>query len=198
MSCTNFGHWTISGVCWIAYMMTSSNGNIFRVTGPLCGEFTGPGELPTCAGNSPVPVNSPHKGQWRGALMFSVICVWINGLVNNREAGDLRRHRGHYHINVMFISCLSFVQLIGHQTTHKHTHTPLQWRHNGHDCLSNHQPHDCWLNRLFRRTSKNTSKLRVTGLCAGNSPGTGDIPAQMASNAGNVSIWWRHHANTHT
>ena len=40
------------------------------------------------------PVNFPHKGQWRGALMFSLICVWINGWVNNREAGDLRRHRG--------------------------------------------------------------------------------------------------------
>ena len=53
------------------------------------------------AGNSPVPVNSPHKGQWRGALMFSLICVWINDWVNNREAGDLRRHRGHYDVNVM-------------------------------------------------------------------------------------------------
>ena len=47
------------------------------------------------------PVNSPHKGQWRGALMFSLICVWINGWVNNGEAGDLRRHRGHYDVNVM-------------------------------------------------------------------------------------------------
>ena len=46
--------------------------------------------LAICAGNSPVPVNSPHKGQWRGAWMFSLICVWINGWVNNREAGDLR------------------------------------------------------------------------------------------------------------
>ena len=50
---------------------------------------------------SPVPVNSPHKGQWRGALMFSLICVWINGWVNNREAGDLRHHRGHYDVSVM-------------------------------------------------------------------------------------------------
>ena len=57
--------------------------------------------LALCAGNSPVPVNSPHKGQWRGALMFSLICVWINGWVNSREAGDLRRHRGHYDVNVM-------------------------------------------------------------------------------------------------
>ena len=42
------------------------------------------------------PVNSPHKGHWRGALMFSLICVWLNGWVNNREAGDVRRHRVHY------------------------------------------------------------------------------------------------------
>ena len=69
----------------------------------------------------------------------------------------------------------------------------LQWRHNGRDSVSNHQPHDCFLNRLFRRRSKKTSKLRVTGLCAGNSPGTGEFPAQMASNAENVYIWWRHH-----
>ena len=70
---------------------------------------------------------------------------------------------------------------------------PLHWRHNDHDGVSNHQPHGCLLNRLFRRRSKKTSKLRVTGLCAGNSPGTGEFPAQMASNAEKVSIWWRHH-----
>ena len=56
--------------------------------------------LALCAGNSPVPVNSPHKGQWRGALMFSLICAWINDWVNNRDAGDLRRHHGHYDVNV--------------------------------------------------------------------------------------------------
>ena len=62
--------------------MTSSNGNIFRVTGYLCG-------------------NSPHKGQWGGALILSLICVWINGSVNNCEAGDLRRYHAHYDISVM-------------------------------------------------------------------------------------------------
>ena len=72
--------------------------------------------------------------------------------------------------------------------------SPLQWRHNGRYSVSNHQPHDYLLNRLFRRRSKKTSKLRATGLCAVNSPGTGEFPAQMASNAEN-SIWWRHHGN---
>ena len=47
------------------------------------------------------PVNSPHKGQWRGALMFSLICVWINSWVNNGKAGDLRRYRVHYDVTVM-------------------------------------------------------------------------------------------------
>ena len=69
----------------------------------------------------------------------------------------------------------------------------LRWRHNGCDSVSNHQPRECLLRRLIRRTSKKTSKLRVTGLCTGNSPETGEFPAQMASNAENVSIWWRHH-----
>ena len=59
--------------------MTSSNGNIFRITGPLSGEFT----------------------EWRGALVFSLICARMNNWVNNHEAGDLRRHRGNYDVSVM-------------------------------------------------------------------------------------------------
>ena len=66
----------------------------------------------------------------------------------------------------------------------------LQWR----DGVSNHQPLRCLLNRLFGRRSKQTSKLRLIGFCVGNSPGTGEFPAQMANNAENVSIWWHHHA----
>ena len=69
----------------------------------------------------------------------------------------------------------------------------LQWRHNGRDGVSNHQTHDCLLNRSFRRRSKKTSKLCVTGLCAENSPVTGEFPVQRSSNAENVFIWWRHH-----
>ena len=66
--------------------------------------------LAICAGNSPVPVNSPHKGQWRGALMFSLICVWINGWVNSPEASDLRRYRAHYDVTVMDPSDLLAVE----------------------------------------------------------------------------------------
>ena len=63
-----------------------------------------------------------------------------------------------------------------------HSLEPLQWRHNEHDGISNHHPHDYLLNRLFRHISK-----------TGNSPVTGEFPAQMASNAELVFIWWRHH-----
>ena len=80
-------HW-FTTVFWV-HMMTSSNGSIFCVTGHLCGEFTGRRWIP------------PFKGQWRGALMFSLICAWIKGWVNNREAGDLRHHRVHYDVIVM-------------------------------------------------------------------------------------------------
>ena len=81
-----------SSICQVSHrnqlIMTSWNGNIFRV-------------LALCAGNPPIPVNSPHKGQWRGALMFSLICAWINCWVNNREASDLGRQRGRYDVIVM-------------------------------------------------------------------------------------------------
>ena len=69
----------------------------------------------------------------------------------------------------------------------------LRWRHIGRDDVSSHQPHGYLLNRLFRRRSKKTSKLCVTDFCAGNSPITSEFPAQMASDAENISIRWRHH-----
>ena len=94
-------------------------------------------------------------------------------------------------ITLMDIICVICRRL--HSENYYHT-TPLRWRHNELDGVSDHQPHDCLLNRLFGCRSKKTSKLRVTGLCVGNSPGTGEFSAQMASNAENVSIWWRHHA----
>ena len=58
------------------------------------------------------PMNSPHKGQWRGALMFSLICAWRNDWVNNREAGDLRRHRAHYDVTVMWLLVQKLVFLV--------------------------------------------------------------------------------------
>ena len=64
-----------------------------------------------------------------------------------------------------------------------HMTLALQWRHNEPAGVSNHQPHDCLLTRLFRHRSKKISKLRVTGLCEGNSPVAGEFPAQRVSNA---------------
>ena len=59
--------------------------------------------LAICAEIHRGPVNSPHKGQWRGAWVFSLICTRINGWVNNGEAGDLRHHRAHFDVIVMYV-----------------------------------------------------------------------------------------------
>ena len=56
------------------------------------------------------PVNSPHKGQWRGALMYCLVCAWINGWVNNGEAGDLRRYRAHYDVTLMKMGVRKMMQ----------------------------------------------------------------------------------------
>ena len=71
--------------------------------------------LALCAGNSLVTGEVPHKGQWHGALMFSLICAWINAWVNNREAGDLRRHHAHYDDIVMW-HCHPYIYLISFPT----------------------------------------------------------------------------------
>ena len=80
----------ICGQIHYAFMMTSSNKNIFRVTGPLCGEFTG---------HRWIPLTKASDAE----LWFA---PWINGWVNNREAGDLRRHRAHYDITLMLSGML--------------------------------------------------------------------------------------------
>ena len=81
-------HTECSLYLWRYYMMTSSNGKNFRVTGHLCGEFTGPGEFPAQR-----PVTRSFD--------ISLICVRINGWISNREAGDLGRHRAHNAVIVM-------------------------------------------------------------------------------------------------
>ena len=94
-------------VCMRAYvMMTSSNGNILLVSGPLWGESTGHRWI------------SPRKDQWRGALIFSLICAWRNGWANNRGAGDLRRHRAHYEVTVMIVLSLYWLVLLYSQSRH--------------------------------------------------------------------------------
>ena len=82
------------------------------------------------------PVNSPHKGQWRGSLMFSLICAWINGWVNNREAGDLIRISVHYDVTVMI--------------------TMLSCERHGVSCL---RQLDCIFNNLLRVTTKEKHRI---------------------------------------
>ena len=88
-------------------MMTSSNGNIFRVTGPLCGEFTSPRWIPRTKASD--------------AELRFFICVWINGWVYNRESGDLRRYRAHYDVTVMTLAFL------GKSTGHLWKASEVKW-----------------------------------------------------------------------
>ena len=67
------------------------------------------------------PVNSPHKGQWRGALIYSLICVWIKGWENNREAGDLRRYRAHYDVIVILFYGYTVPYTVGCHVCHHAT-----------------------------------------------------------------------------
>ena len=81
------------------------------------------------------PVNSPHKSQWRGALMFTLICARINGWVNNREAGDLRRYRAHYDVIVMELYFMIFHAVDSVQMLSSTCY--IYWEHIGALCLSN-------------------------------------------------------------
>ena len=106
--------------------------------------------------------------------LFNYLCEEANNIYNRSMSSKQNLNHMRIYIPSCWMNAMS------------HWNFPLLWPHNGRDGASNHQPHDCLLNRSFRRRSRKTSKLCVTGLCAGNS--------QMASNAGNVSIWWRYHA----
>ena len=167
------------------------------------------------------PVDSPQKGHWRGVLMFSLMRAWTNAWTNSWDVDDLKRHVSHCDVAAMISGFVDWYRSYrqttlwdisfweGFRMYYLYSYgsgrihyiaemcMTLQWRHNGRDSVSNHQPYYCLLNCLFKRRSTKTSKLRVTGPCAGNSPVTGEFPAQMACNAENVSIWWRHHENVH-
>ena len=93
-------------------MMTSSNVNIFRITGPFV------------RGIHRSPLNSPHKGQWRGAMMFSLIYAWTNGLVNHRDAGGLWRHRAHHDVTLMqWFKIIPLFQVAAIQYIPRNMHT---------------------------------------------------------------------------
>ena len=117
-----------------------------------------------CAGIRWSPVDSPHKGP----------VTWTFDVTSHDKTG---------------INSWQLRIMTGNHTTQG----TLQWRYNECNGDSNHQPHECLLNYLFRRRSKKTSKLRITGLCDGNSPVTSEFLTQRVSNVEDVSIWWRHH-----
>ena len=111
---------------------------------------------------------------------------------------DSDLHVSCFSSNVQFdfnnCQCVSCLTALYFKNSPEHWASLLQWRHNERDSVSNPQRLHCLLNHLCGHRSKKPSKFRVTGFCAGNSPVTGEFSAQRASNAENVSIWWRHHA----
>ena len=86
------------------FITTSSNGNIFHVSGP-------------CKWNSPVTGEFPSQRPVTQSLIFSLICTWINSWVNNREAGDLRRHHAHYDVTVMYFPSCEAIREINNKIT---------------------------------------------------------------------------------
>ena len=114
--------------------MTSSNGNIFRVTGHLCEEFTGHRWIPRIMAND------------AELLMFSLICTWLHGWVNNHEAGDLRRHYAHYDVTVMItfqpVSCNSISHHSSTLKYHKLLKFTLKYVKSSHTAYN--QYHGCW------------------------------------------------------
>ena len=123
-----------------------------------------------CAQSELLTNNAHHRAEWWSQ--------WVSRKIDSYNVPKLPSTSNH--------SAQVKISVFGGQLS-------LQWRHNGRDGVSNYQSQDCLLNRLLRCWSKKTLKLRVTGLCVGNSPGSSEFPAQMASYAENVSIWWRHH-----
>ena len=147
-------------------------------------------------------VNSPHKGQWRGALMFSLICVWITGWINNREAGDLRRYCSHYDVTVMGSNTVCVVILwdcpltlvkIDRQTIRIHCNPVAHCIQNTR-LLAPGQGITKW--HKFQVKNMMTSwrhgnAFRVIARLWGESPVTGGFAPQQASNAGLWCFLWR-------
>ena len=118
------------------------------------------------------PVNSPHKGQWRGVLMFPLISEWTNGWVNNREDGDLRRRRAHYNVIVMHQEVANFP-----------TSLELMAARRNACCV-------VWLIHIPMMTSSNKNIFGVTGLLWGKSTGHRWIPLTKASDVGFWCFLW--------
>ena len=183
--------------------MTSSNGNIFRVTGPSAWNSPVTGEFPSQRLVMFSLMNKRLSKESRRRWFETPSCLlWhhCNVITIKQTLLEKGRPSSAFFVLDWLVFCQQWRSVVTFMKQIRMTcglflfHIfSLLWRHNEFGGVSDHQPHDCLLNRLFSDRSKKTSKFRVTDLCAGNSPGTGEIHAQRASNAENVSIWWRHH-----
>ena len=158
-----------------------------------CGSLF-PGELPKCfifhALWSSYTIKHQRMAQVETWLQFSILyCISIDGASINLTCG-LSSYKYSDGSNMLRHAGCSTSRLIAFYHVHG---ALLQRRHNERDGVSNHRRLDYFVSRFYRSSSKKTSKLRVTGLCEGNSPVTDEFPEQKASNTENVSIWWRHH-----
>ena len=132
--------------------------------------------------------------------MFSLIFARTNSWINNRDAGDLRRRCAHYDVTAMAI-CIKTYE-VPQDCTHSKCQ-PLLLLTELHDFHYNDVIISAMASQItslttvystiYSGTDKQKSKPRVTGLLEVNSPVTGELPTQRASNTENVSIWWRHH-----
>ena len=140
------------------------------------------------------PVNSPQKGQWRGALMFSLICTRINGWVNNREAGDLRRYRAHYDVTVMkllYPSSRWLVSWAHEQSVEKATLHYIWCRHSRLWCRHMRETASQITGNvfiLFRLITKGVLMVRVTGPLWREPPLTGGFSTCRVTDAGNHEL----------
>ena len=126
------------------------------------------------------------------SLRFALF--WINAVMRNPR-GTIKYYRSADILRRPIESRRGKILSSRGEIANRHEYTSLQWRHNEHNGVSNHQPDDCLLNRLFRLTSKKPQTPASLALYVGNSPVTGEFATQMASNEENVSIWWRHHVH---
>ena len=122
------------------------------------------------------PVNSPHKGQWRGAVMFSLICVWINDWGNNREAGDLRRYRAHYDV-IVIISSIPGASVSGGGLIQSRFCQQLSAAPSPKNGIDLYIMMTCWCGCVFR----------ISGPLEWNLLVAGGFPTQMVSS---VKIWF--------
>ena len=139
----------------------------------------------------------------RNILRVMLFFQWnrsVNSLCNCQLEYNIRRSSGktrYIFIVYQFSAHFPFVitYAMGQRLDLWKSRSALRRRHNKGNGVSNHRRLNLLLNILFRHKLKKTSKVRVIGLCEANSSVTGEFPAQWASNAENVSIWWRHHGN---